>query len=62
MTSAEIAAWVAETRARQGLPPTISDSTVLAKLAVLVADTWLDMAADGRADGSGDGADHARPA
>jgi hypothetical protein len=39
MTPAEVRAWVAETRARQGLPPTISDPTVLAKLAALVADT-----------------------
>jgi hypothetical protein len=39
MTPAELRAWVAETRARQGLPPTISDPTVLARLAALVADT-----------------------
>jgi hypothetical protein len=39
MTRAEVAAWVAETRARQGLPPRITDATVLAKLAALVADT-----------------------
>jgi hypothetical protein len=38
MTPAEVAARVAETRARQGLPPTISDPTVLADLAALVAD------------------------
>jgi hypothetical protein len=62
MTSAEIAAQVAETRARQGLPPTITDPTVLTQLAVLVADTWRDMAADGRADEGEGGADHARPA
>jgi hypothetical protein len=41
VTPAEVAAWVAETRARQGLPPRISDPTVLAKLAVLVADTMV---------------------
>jgi hypothetical protein len=41
MTPAELHAWVAETRARQGLPPTISDPTVLARLAALVADTMV---------------------
>jgi hypothetical protein len=41
MTPAEIAAQVAETRARQGLPPTISDPTTLAKLAAMVADTMI---------------------
>ena len=41
MTPAEIAARVAETRARQGLPPTISDPATLAKLAALVADTMV---------------------
>jgi hypothetical protein len=41
VTPAEVAAWVAETRARQGLPPTTSDPAVLARLAVLVADTMV---------------------
>ena len=41
MTPAEIAAWVAETRTRQGLPPTISDPTTLARLAAMVADTMI---------------------
>jgi len=41
MTPAELRAWVAETRARQGLPPMISDPTVLAKLAALVAETMV---------------------
>jgi hypothetical protein len=41
VTPAEVAAWVAETRARQGLPPRISDPAVLAKLAALVADTLV---------------------
>lgn len=39
MTREELRAWIAETRARQGLPPTITDPTVLARLAALVADT-----------------------
>jgi hypothetical protein len=33
MTGEEVAAWVAETRARQGLPPTVTDPAVLAELA-----------------------------
>jgi hypothetical protein len=41
VTPAEVAAWVAETRTRQGLPPTISNPAVLARLAVLVADTMV---------------------
>jgi hypothetical protein len=39
MTPAEVRAQVAESRRQQGLPPTISDPTVLAALAALVADT-----------------------
>jgi hypothetical protein len=39
VTPAEVAARVAETRARQGLGPTITDPATLAKLAVVVADT-----------------------
>jgi hypothetical protein len=41
VTPAEVRAWVAETRARQGLPPTITDPTVLARLAALVADVMV---------------------
>lgn len=39
MSRQELRDWVAETRARQGLPPTISDPATLAKVAKLVADT-----------------------
>jgi hypothetical protein len=41
VTPAEARAWVAETRARQGLPPTITDPTTLARLAAIVADTMI---------------------
>jgi hypothetical protein len=41
VTPAELRAWVAETLARQGFPPTISDPAVLAELAALVADTMV---------------------
>lgn len=41
MTPAEVRAWVAETRTRQGLPPTITDPTTLARLAAMVADTMV---------------------
>jgi hypothetical protein len=41
MIPAEVFAWVAETRVRQGLPPTITDPTTLARLAVMVADTMI---------------------
>jgi hypothetical protein len=41
MIPAEVVAWVAETRARQGLPPTITDPTTLARLAAMVADTMV---------------------
>jgi hypothetical protein len=47
MTPAEVRAWVAETRARQGLPPTISDPIVLAELAVLAADALADLIREG---------------
>jgi hypothetical protein len=39
MSRQELRDWVAETRARQGLRPTISDPATLAKVAMLVADT-----------------------
>ncbi len=51
MTPAEVRAWVTETRARQGLPPTINDPTTLARLAAMVADTMI----IGRREGRGDG-------
>jgi hypothetical protein len=41
MTPAEIAAWVAETRARQGLPPTINEPITLARLAAMVASVMV---------------------
>jgi hypothetical protein len=41
MIPAEVRAWVAETRRRQGLPPTITDPTTLARLAAMVADTMI---------------------
>jgi hypothetical protein len=41
VTPAEVRAWVAETRRQQGLPPTVSDPTVLAELAALVADVMV---------------------
>jgi len=50
MTREELRAWVTETRARQGLPPTINDPTVLAKLATLVADTMVLARGKGGAD------------
>jgi len=42
MTPAELAAWVAETRARQGLEPTISDRKTISKAAALVARVLAD--------------------
>ena len=39
MISDEVRAWVAETRAKQGLPPTITDPATLAILAAAVAET-----------------------
>jgi hypothetical protein len=38
--------WVARTRAKQGLPPTITDPATLAELAALVVET---MAPQGKA-------------
>ena len=51
----EVRAWVAETRAKQGLPPTIIDPTVLAELAAAVAET---MAATGQRGGDEIGRAH----
>jgi hypothetical protein len=39
--SDEVRAWVAETRAKQGLEPTITDPATLAELAAAVAETML---------------------
>jgi hypothetical protein len=47
MTPAEVRARVAETRRQQGLPPTISDPTVLAELAAVVADSLADLIREG---------------
>jgi hypothetical protein len=54
MTPAEIAAQVAETRARQGLPPAITDPTTLARLAAMVADTMIVEGGDRRGPPGGD--------
>jgi hypothetical protein len=50
VTPAEVRAWVAETRARQGLPPTITDPKVLAELAAVVADMIMLASQKGGAD------------
>jgi hypothetical protein len=47
---------------RSGVPFYIEDEALLDKVADWLFDTWIDMAADGRADGTREGADHARPA
>ncbi len=39
MTAAELAAWVAESRRRQGLPETITDRTVLERAAAVLRPT-----------------------
>jgi hypothetical protein len=61
MTPAEIAAQVAETRARQGLPPTITDPTTLAGLAATVAGTMTRERGDGDRRGPPGGAETGRP-
>jgi hypothetical protein len=43
----EVREWVVETRAKQGLPPTITDPATLATLAAMVADTMLAAGGDG---------------
>jgi hypothetical protein len=53
---------VARDRERSGLPFFVEDEALLDKVADWLFDTWIEMAADGRADGSRDGEDHARPA
>ncbi len=50
MSREELRAWVAETRARQGLPPRITDPTTVARLAALVADTMVPPGREGGAD------------
>jgi len=52
MTREELRAWVAETRVRQGLAPTISDPAVLAKLAGMVADVLVVRRKEGGGDAS----------
>lgn len=57
MTLVELRAWVANSRARQGLGPTITDPTAQDQLAAMAADALTRQ--------NGDGADHAdgkRPA
>jgi hypothetical protein len=54
VTRDEVRVWVAETRAKQGLPPTVEDEAVLAELAAAVADTMADAAPGG--DGRGEAA------
>jgi len=41
MTAEEMRAWVAESRAKQGLPPTIRDPDTIAKVAAMVADALV---------------------
>jgi hypothetical protein len=53
---------LARDRQRSGLPFFVEDDALLDKVADWLFDTWIDMAADGRADGSGEGGEHARPA
>jgi hypothetical protein len=48
----DLAAEVAESRARQGLPPTVEDAGTLQQVAVLLADAMLQ---DRPAEGDGDG-------
>jgi hypothetical protein len=49
---------VARDRERSGLPFFVEDDALLDKVADWLFDTWIDMAADG----TGEDADHARPA
>jgi hypothetical protein len=53
MSRQELRDWVAETRARQGLRPTISDPATLAKVAMLVADTMTVLRRDDAASSGG---------
>jgi hypothetical protein len=47
---------------RSGVPFFVEDEALLDRVADLLADTVTAMAANGRADWTGEGADHARPA
>jgi hypothetical protein len=51
MTPAELRAWVADSRARQGLGPTITDPAAQEQFAAMAADALTRQ--------NGDGADHA---
>jgi hypothetical protein len=53
---------LARDRERSGLPFFVEDETLLDKVADWLFDTWIEMAADGAADWTGEGAEHARPA
>jgi hypothetical protein len=52
MTAEELRAWVADSRARQGLGPTITD--------LAAQDQLAEMAADALTRQNGDGAEHAK--
>jgi hypothetical protein len=43
VTREQVAVWVAESRAAQGLPPTITDPAVLAAVAELTASTLAEL-------------------
>ena len=47
MTPAEMRVWVAESRARQGLGPAITDTTAQDQLAAMVADVLIRENSDG---------------
>ena len=52
---------LARDRERSGLPFYVEDEALLDKVAGWLFDTWIELATDGT-DGTGEGADHARPA
>jgi hypothetical protein len=49
MTRTGVREWVVETRAKQGLEPTITDPATLATLAAMVTETMLAPGGDGDA-------------
>jgi hypothetical protein len=53
---------LARDRERSGLPFFVEDEALLDKVVGWLFDAWLAMAADDQADGTGEDADHARPA
>ncbi len=53
MSRQELRDWVAETRARQGLRPTISDPATLAEVARFVVDTMTVLQRDDAASSGG---------